>query len=67
MYSKSKDAQDLTRKLNEINFRKKQILIKTQHLERLKLITKDARELRDLEQKLLDLRYQFLNFSVNNF
>lgn len=68
MYSnKSHALKDLKYQIDEINKHKRDITIKSQHLERLKNITKDARELQNLEQQLFELRQQFLNFGVNNF
>jgi hypothetical protein len=58
---------DLRSQLIEINKRKKQILIKTDHLAKLKSITKNSQELQCMEQQLVELRKQFLNFSVENF
>ncbi|UZE89788.1 hypothetical protein [Parapoynx stagnalis nucleopolyhedrovirus] len=70
MFSQTEDARranHLKHQLNEINRRKREITVKSQHLERLKNITKDARELQNLETQLLELRRKFLDFSLNNF
>jgi Nucleopolyhedrovirus protein of unknown function (DUF919) len=69
MFSQAEDvkAKHLKYQLNEINRRKREITIKSQHLERLKNITKDVKELQNLEIQLQELRRKFLDFGLNNF
>jgi hypothetical protein len=66
MYS-TKNQKELVYQINEINAQKRNIIIKSQHLERLKNITKNAKELQSLETQLHELRRKFLDFGLNNF
>ena len=63
---KSKD-EDLRRQLNQILQAKRQLTIQMEHWERIKRITKDPKEVQDIESKLLKMRMDFLNFSTNKF
>ncbi|ABL75972.1 Mv-ORF20 peptide [Maruca vitrata nucleopolyhedrovirus] len=67
MYSQADKTRDLKFQLSEINRRKQEITIKSHHLERLKSITKDDRELQNLEMQLQELRRRFLDFGLKNF
>ncbi|QUJ09242.1 hypothetical protein Gyru_ORF47 [Gynaephora ruoergensis nucleopolyhedrovirus] len=51
----------------EVVYFKKQLEIKTTHQEKLKKITKNASELKQIDSKLHELRQNFLNFSVDHF
>nr|UPO71126.1 orf20 [Trichoplusia ni single nucleopolyhedrovirus] len=64
--AKSND-DNLRKKLNEILQAKKQLSIQMEHWERIKRITKDPREVADIECKLNKIRNDFLNFGSNNF
>jgi D-ribose pyranose/furanose isomerase RbsD len=63
---RSKD-EDLRRQLNQILQAKKQLSIQMQHWERIKRITKDPKEVEDIERKLLKMRMDFLAFSTDQF
>nr|QNH90637.1 maco-A 157 [Mamestra configurata nucleopolyhedrovirus A]QNH90969.1 maco-A 157 [Mamestra configurata nucleopolyhedrovirus A]UVZ34992.1 hypothetical protein [Melanchra picta nucleopolyhedrovirus]UVZ35164.1 hypothetical protein [Melanchra picta nucleopolyhedrovirus] len=63
---KSKD-EDLRRQLNQILQAKRQLTIQMEHWERIKRITKDPKEVQDIENKLLKMRMDFLNFSTDKF
>ncbi|AAM09265.1 hypothetical protein [Mamestra configurata nucleopolyhedrovirus A] len=63
---KSKD-EDLRRQLNQILQAKRQLTIQMEHWERIKRITKDPKEVQDIESKLLKMRMDFLNFSTDKF
>lgn len=63
---KSKD-EDLRKQLNQILQAKKQLSIQMQHWERIKRITKDPKEVEDINNKLLKMRMDFLAFSTDKF
>lgn len=63
---KSKD-ENLRRQLNQILQAKKQLSIQLQHWERIRRITKDPKELADIDAKLHTMRMDFLNFGSENF
>jgi hypothetical protein len=58
---------DLRRQLNEIMQIKKTLSIKIEHWERIKQITKDPHEIREIERKIHCMRMEFLNFSTKKF
>ncbi|QAT90414.1 hypothetical protein KM622_gp128 [Spodoptera exempta nucleopolyhedrovirus] len=66
LVKRSKD-DSLRNKLNQILQAKKQLSIQMQHWERIKRITKDPKEVADIEQKLTKLRMDFLKFGSENF
>ena len=63
---KSKD-ESLRQKLNQILQTKKQLSIQMQHWERIKRITKDPKEIANIDEKLHRMRMEFLKFSTDNF
>ncbi|ABM45840.1 unknown protein [Spodoptera frugiperda multiple nucleopolyhedrovirus] len=65
-YKKSKD-ESVRQKLNEIVMAKKQLSIQMQHWERIKRITKDQKEIAEIDDKLHKMRMEFLNFGSTNF
>ncbi|AAZ38307.1 ORF-141 [Agrotis segetum nucleopolyhedrovirus A] len=65
-FKKSKD-ESLRKQLNQILQAKKQLSIQMQHWERIKRITKDPKEVADIEQKLYKMRMDFLKFSTDKF
>ncbi|AVA31210.1 ac29 [Oxyplax ochracea nucleopolyhedrovirus] len=65
--SSSSRNSDLKSQLDNINWQKRQIRINSQHFEKIKAITKDVKELRNLEQKVMEDRRKFLNYGINNF
>lgn len=65
--SSSSRNSDLKSQLDNINWQKRQIRINSQHFEKIKAITKDVKELQNLEQKVMEDRRKFLNYGINNF
>ncbi|WBB27326.1 AC29-like protein [Mythimna sequax nucleopolyhedrovirus] len=63
---KSKD-EDLRKQLNQILQAKRQLTIQMEHWERIKRITKDPKEVQNIESKLSKMRMDFLNFSTDKF
>ncbi|AYN45076.1 se116 [Alphabaculovirus alterspexiguae] len=63
---RSKD-DSLRKQLNQILQAKKQLSIQMQHWERIKRITKDPKDLADIDQKLNKIRIEFLKFGSENF
>jgi Nucleopolyhedrovirus protein of unknown function (DUF919) len=63
---KSKD-ENLRKQLNHILQAKKQLSIQMQHWERIKRITKDPKEVADIDRKLYKMRMDFLAFSTEKF
>ncbi|ANF29756.1 ORF-108 [Catopsilia pomona nucleopolyhedrovirus] len=68
MFSRTNvSSRDLKSQLDEINKEKRQILIDSQHFEKIKALTKDRQELQNLEHKVMKSRQKFLQYSVDNF
>ncbi|ACI28849.1 agip148 [Agrotis ipsilon multiple nucleopolyhedrovirus] len=63
---KSKD-ESLRKQLNQILQAKKQLSIQMQHWERIKRITKDPKEVAEIDQKLYQMRMDFLKFGSEKF
>nr|WML75098.1 hypothetical protein KBIHDJOI_00055 [Spodoptera littoralis nucleopolyhedrovirus] len=57
----------LERQINDIVATKRRLKIKMQHLERLKLITKNEIERRDLDRRLFEIRMNFLEYAHLKF
>lgn len=57
-----KEKESTHAQLNKILQEKKHLSIQMEHWERLKKITKDSRELEDIDRKLTQLRMDFLTF-----
>nr|ANS70917.1 hypothetical protein [Lymantria dispar multiple nucleopolyhedrovirus] len=53
--------------LNRVIHAKKQLIIKQEHWERIKRITKNPNEVRDIDRKLAEIRMEFLKFGERNF
>lgn len=62
-----KRKEDLRAQLNYIIQAKKQLSVQIEHWERIKRITKDPKELADIENKLYKLRSDFLAFGNKYF
>ncbi|AKN80566.1 hypothetical protein [Perigonia lusca single nucleopolyhedrovirus] len=61
------ENEDIRRQLNKVFQAKRQIRMKLDHWTRIKRITKDPKELAEIERTLQRLSKEFLEFSVENF
>lgn len=68
MSSRASDCnQCLREELNRIIQTKKRLAIKMEHWERIRRITKNARELREIDRTLAEMRMEFLKFGEKHF
>lgn len=67
MYTSHKKNLNIAQQLYDITQAKHQLTIKQTHYERLKRITKDAKELQEIEQQLHQIRMDFLKYSTTMF
>jgi hypothetical protein len=59
--------ENLRQQLHQILQAKRQLSIQMQHWERIKRITRDAKEIEEIDRKLLNMRMDFLAFSTDKF
>ncbi|UOQ18814.1 hypothetical protein [Olene mendosa nucleopolyhedrovirus] len=68
MSSRASDCNQCVRdELNRIIQTKKRLAIKMEHWERIRRITKNTRELHEIDRALAELRMEFLKFGERHF